>query len=292
MKRAEVIVLAIISTVLWGASFPVLKIGLENVPPVLLGTFRYLFAVPLFLIFSLILYGKKIFSMGNDWHLFVALGLAGVTVPTILQNVGMMSTTAYMSSILQATGPIFTVLLAAYFLREKLTGYKVAGIIIASAGTYIALDIHFSNLGSSMGNILVFLSAVSYATGSIIAKICLNKGYKPVHILTLSSIFGTAFLVCIAPFFNVTLSFSAETWEVIIFLAVLSTFLPYVLWYVAMEKTEISRLSFFVYLIPVFATVFSYIVLGERITWVAVVAASIIITGITIAQTHRNLNAM
>ena len=293
MKKVEIVALAITASIMWGASFPVIKIGLENVPPVLFGTLRYVIAVPLFLLLSLVLYGKKLFSIRDDIPLFIALGLVGVTMPTVLQNYGMMHTTAYMSSILQSTGPVFTVLLAAYFLKEKLTWYKTAGIIIASAGTYLALDIHFSSLGSSVGNALVLLSAVSYAVGGIIAKTCLNRGYKPVQILMLSSLFGTAVLIVVTPFSgNISLGFSAETWGLILFLAVVSTFLPYTLWYAAMEKTELSRLSFFVYLIPVFATIFSYFMIGERITWLAVLAAAIIITGITIAQTHRNLNAM
>ena len=293
MKKVEIVALAITASIMWGASFPVIKIGLENVPPVLFGTLRYVIAVPLFLLLSLVLYGKKLFSIRDDIPLFIALGLVGVTMPTVLQNYGMMHTTAYMSSILQSTGPVFTVLLAAYFLKEKLTWYKTAGIIIASAGTYLALDIHFSSLGSSVGNALVLLSAVSYAVGGIIAKTCLNRGYKPVQILMLSSLFGAAVLIVMTPFSgNISFGFSAETWGLILFLAVVSTFLPYTLWYAAMEKTELSRLSFFVYLIPVFATIFSYFMIGERITWLAVLAAAIIITGITIAQTHRNLNAM
>jgi len=293
VKKAEIVALAVTASIMWGASFPVIKIGLENVPPVLFGTLRYAIAVPLFFLLSLVLYGKKLFSIRDDIYLFVALGLVGVTLPTILQNYGMMRTTAYMSSILQSTGPAFTVLLAAYFLKERLTWYKAAGIIIASVGTYLALDIHFSSLGSSVGNALVLLSAVSYAVGGIIAKTCLNRGYKPVQILMLSSLFGTAFLIAITPSSeSISLGFSVETWGLIVFLAVVSTFLPYTLWYAAMENTEVSHLSFFVYLIPVFATIFSYVMLGERITWMAVLAAVIIMTGITIAQTHRNLNAM
>jgi len=163
VKKAEIIILAITASIMWGASFPVIKIGLENVPPILFGTLRYVMAVPLFFLLSVTLYGKKLFSIRDDIHLFIALGLAGVTLPTVLQNYGMMHTTAYMSSILQSTGPAFTVLLAAYFLKEKLTWYKATGIIIASIGTYLALDIHFSSLGSSIGNTLVLLSAVSYA---------------------------------------------------------------------------------------------------------------------------------
>jgi len=286
-------VMAVIAAILWGASFPVLKIGLEDVPPILFGVLRYMLATPLFVLFSLAFHKKGIFSVKKDIHLFIALGLMGVTMPTILQNVGMMHTTAYMSSILQSTGPLFTVILAAYFLRERLTKYKVAGIILAFIGTYLALDIHLSSLGSSLGNILVLLSAISYSAGGIIAKTCLNRGYKPLQTLTLSSIFGTIFLVAVMPFSGrATLSFSVETWEIIVFLAVFSTFLPYALWYVAMGKMEISRLSFFVYLIPVFATLFSYLILGEKLTWLAAVAAFIIMAGIAIAQTHRNLNAM
>jgi drug/metabolite transporter (DMT)-like permease len=293
VKKVVLVVMAVAASAMWGASFPVIKMGLEEVSPVLFGLLRYMIATPLFILFSLIFYKNGVFSVKKDISLFVALGLTGVTMPTVLQNYGMLHTTAYMSSILQSTGPLFTVILAAYFLGEKLTGYKIAGIVLAFLGTYLALDIRLSNPGSSLGNILVLLSAISYSSGGIIAKTCLNKGYKPVQILTISSIFGTLFLILIMPFSgDMTFSFSMDIWEIILFLAVFSTFFPYVLWYVAMEKTEISRLSFFVYLIPVFATLFSYFVLGEKITLLAVVSAFIIMAGVAIAQTHRNLNAM
>ena len=59
-----------------------------------------------------------------------------------------------------------------------------------------------------------------------------------------------------------------------------------------MKKMEVSRLSFFIYLIPVFATLFSYILLKQRITPAMILSGILIIIGVAIAQTHRNLNEL
>jgi len=138
---------------------------------------------------------------------------------------------------------------------------------------------------------MILFSAFSYSIGGVMAKYCLNKGYKPIQLISFSSLFGTCFLFITTPFVEkFTISFSFTSWLLILFLAIFPTFISFIFWYNAMEKMEISRLSFFIYLIPVFATLFSYLLLDQQITLLMVLSGIFIIIGVAIAQTHRNLN--
>ena len=75
-----------------------------------------------------------------------------------------------------------------------------------------------------------------------------------------------------------------ETWIAIFLLALFPSFIAILFWYEAMVKEEVSRLVVFVYLIPVFAVIFSYILLGEIISILTMLFAALIIGGIALAQ--------
>lgn len=288
--KGFVITLASLASLFWGLSFPITTIGLENVSPLVLALWRYALATPIFIITLLFSQGKKGLHIHSGLGMFFLLGLFGVTVPISLQNAGMVYASATISSILQSTGPLFTIFLAISFLKEPFTKRKAMGIVLASFGTVLALNVRNPETGSLVGNIMILFSAISYSIGGVLAKYCLNKGYQMLQLITFSSLFGTLFLFIATPFVErITISFSFNLWMVIIFLALFPTFFSFILWYTAMEKMEISRLSFFVYLIPVFAALFSYLLLKQHLTSLMIFSGVLIIIGVTIAQTHRSL---
>ena len=250
MEKNRAATYAIIAAALWGMSFPITKIGLQNVSPVLFAFLRYAIASLLFIF--LLFFTKNFYSINTKK--FVFLGIVAVTLPTILQNVGLKYTTAYITGFLQSTGPIYTVILAYIFLSEKINIYKILGILLAFVGVY--LMVRPEGGGNLFGNLLVLSSAISYSIGGIIAKDLLNNGYKPLQIIAFSSIFGTIFLIPMIFFEKI--SFEYASIKYILFLAIFTTFIAYLLWYSAMEKMEVSKLSFFTYLIPLFSLILAY----------------------------------
>ncbi len=261
---------------IWGLSFPVTKRGVEITSPILFAFLRYALASMLFL--SLLLHRKSFHF--SDTLFFILLGIFGVTLPTILQNIGLQYTSAYITGFLQSTGPIYTVILAYLFLGEKINAYKIAGIFLAFIGIYFMMQPKAG--GNLFGNILVLSSAICYSIGGIIAKNLLNKGYESYSVIAFSSILGTLFLLPFLPFEKISVSY--ESIKYIVFLAVFTTFIAYLLWYAAMEKMEVSKLSFFTYLIPVFSLISSHLLLNEKIKVVAIVAGFIAVLGVAIAQ--------
>ena len=276
MEKNRAATYAIIAAALWGMSFPITKIGLQNVSPVLFAFLRYAIASLLFIF--LLFFTKNFYSI--DTKKFVFLGIVAVTLPTILQNVGLKYTTAYITGFLQSTGPIYTVILAYIFLSEKINIYKILGILLAFVGVY--LMVRPEGGGNLFGNLLVLSSAISYSIGGIIAKDLLNNGYKPLQIIAFSSIFGTIFLIPMIFFEKI--SFEYASIKYILFHAIFTTFIAYLLWYSAMEKMEVSKLSFFTYLIPLFSLISSHFLLQEEIKIATILAGFIAVLGVAIAQ--------
>lgn len=267
---------ATISSALWGTSFPITKMGLNETSPLIFAFFRYLLASIFFILISL--FYKDFFRI--NVKKFFILALLSVTLPTAFQNIGLQYTKAHITGFLQSTGPLYTVILAFAFLKEKINIYKISGIFLGLTGLYFIISPQGG--GNFFGNILVLFSAICYSVGGIIAKDLLNHGAEPIQIIAFSSIFGTIFLFPLTFFEKI--SITTASFKYILFLSVFTTFLAYLLWYSAMEKIEVSKLSFYVYLIPVFSLIFSSLLLGEKIEFPTLIAGFVVLAGVAIAQ--------
>ena len=280
---------------MWSFSFPLIKIVLDNgVPPVTLAAMRAIVFIPI-LVFLLIKQGRKYIPVSKeDWLIYLSIGLFTIILPGILQNTGMMYTTASVSSIIQTSGPIFTIIFAIVILNESADKKKIVGSICALIGTIflvISLDNNINLFDSSVyGNFLILLSGVSYAISSIITKKGLERK-NPLQILGFSSLVGFIVLSVISSFerpLDVIINLSIETWFAILLLVIFPSFIALLFWYEAMINEEISRLVIYVYLMPVFAVIFSYILIGEIISIQTLLFAVLIIVGVALSQKNSS----
>lgn len=277
----------------WGLSFPMLKIALEVVPPITLGALRYGIAAILLVIYLALRGGLDtvIRPLKEDWKFFSVLGLVGITLPNIFQNFGMIWTTASLSSIIQSSGPIFTILLAVVFLHEPLGINKVLGTTLALSGAILLVTeggVKFTG-STFFGNFLILMSALSYSISSIMSKKILEK-YGPLTVAILSMVIGTAILAIFSIFESPQEhipQISLYHWFIVVVLALLPGAIALLIWYMVLRTTEVSRLILFIYLIPVFATIISYFWLNEVITIITVFFAFLIVCGVIVAQYEK-----
>ena len=294
-KRIFYFFIVLSAILMWSFSFPLIKIVLDNgVPPVTLAAMRAIVFIPI-LVFLLIKQGRKYIPVSKeDWLIYLSIGLFTIILPGILQNTGMMYTTASVSSIIQTSGPIFTIIFAIVILNESADKKKIVGSICALIGTIflvISLDNNINLFDSSVyGNFLILLSGVSYAISSIITKKGLERK-NPLQILGFSSLVGFIVLSVISSFerpLDVIINLSIETWFAIFLLVIFPSFIALLFWYEAMINEEISRLVIYVYLMPVFAVIFSYILIGEIISIQTLLFAVLIIVGVALAQKYSS----
>ena len=288
MGKWKALVMIIGAVLMWSASYPLIKIALIDVPPILLGSLRHLIFIPMLIMIFLNQRKNAFVHSRKNWFVFAGIGVFAIALPQIFQNIGMKYTTASVSSIIQSSGPVFTIALAVILLGESLNIRKVAGAFIALAGTIMLVGGGtFCFEGSTFyGNILLLLSAISYSISGVITKKGLEKN-SPFTILSFGIMVGFIVLTTTSALTEnimIITSLSIETWFVILFLALFPSFIASWLWYKILIDTELSKLAVFLYLMPVFAVLFSYIMIGEIINVYTVFFAGLIIGGVAIAQ--------
>ncbi len=286
--------LLIFSMALWGLSFPAIKVALAVVDPLTLGLIRVLFGTVPLLIFVVIKKGwiPTFAPLRNDPLPFVGIALTQFFLPLSAQNIGMgmmdPATAASLSSIIQATSPIFSIVLSSMYLGEYIGKIKGMGTGLALTGTLLLVTRGGIVLGGATltGNLLLLSSAVFYAISGVLTKKALSK-YDPILIITLALVVSS-FLFIPAALITEPITqlrfVSWDIWLLMFFLGFVCNGIALLIWYVVMIDSQLSKVVLFSYLIPLFGTIFSFIFLGEVIFLQTILAGFIIISGVTLAQ--------
>jgi len=276
------------AVVMWATSFPLIKVGLDFMPPLTFAFIRYSIAA---ILMTAILFRRKGFSaMANeyrsDWKILTLVGVFGIAMPNALLNIGLQYTTASLSAIIQASGPVFTLIFAVILLKEFLGLDKVVGSVIAIIGTVLLVSqsgLDISN-ASFVGNVIILASSMCYAISGVITKVALRK-HHPVDVTGWSLIVGSFLLLCTTPLeIGAAMNFNWQFAVIVVMLGIFPGCLAFLFYNYVLRTSEVSSLAFFIYLIPVIATLLAILFLGEIITAETIILASIAILGVVIAQ--------
>jgi len=276
------------AVVMWATSFPLIKVGLDFMPPLTFAFIRYSIAA---ILMTAILFRRKGFSaMANeyrsDWKILTLVGVFGIAMPNALLNIGLQYTTASLSAIIQASGPVFTLIFAVILLKEFLGLDKVVGSVIAIIGTVLLVSqsgLDISN-ASFVGNVIILASSMCYAISGVITKVALRK-HHPVDVTGWSLIVGSFLLLCTTPLeIGAAMNFNWQFAVIVVMLSIFPGCLAFLFYNYVLRTSEVSSLAFFIYLIPVIATLLAVLFLGEIITAETVILASMAILGVVIAQ--------
>ena len=224
----------------------------------------------------------------RDLPILFGLAIAQIFMPNLLQNIGLEYTTASVSSVLQSTTPVFTLLLSFILLKENVGLRELAGVTVAMLGVILlSTGGNVTNLAGSvfLGNLLQVGVAASYAVSGIVGKHLLKK-YQPMFIVTLTFVFGGALLTLFAVVFERNLWPAALSNEVIMALLLLSFMycVGLVCWYDVLQRTGVFRLYVLLFTMPVLAVLISVIVLRESFTALDIVFSGLTLLGVGITQ--------
>jgi drug/metabolite transporter (DMT)-like permease len=268
MGRAEWALLGLLS-LLWGGSFFFSKVALAELPPfsVVLGRVG-LAAVALQL--AVRLSGRPMPIDRGLWGRFVVLGALNNLIPFSLIFYGQTQIPSGLASILNATTPLWTVLLANWLTHdERLTAGRLGGVLTGLLGVVVLLG---SDLWSSAGlsvlaQLAVLGAAVSYACAGIFGKGF--RGLPPV-VTAAGQVTATALmmlpiaLVVDRPWARPLPGLA--TWGALAGLALLSTALAYGIYFRLLATVGATNLLLVTFLIPVSALLLGMLILGERVT--------------------------
>ncbi len=275
----------VLTTAFWGGSFVAGKIALPEFPPMTLTFFRFILATAMIFPYMLVKEKEKI-PKRQDIPLLFGLGILGISGYFAFQFTSLLYTSAANSSTINALNPLTSSVIAAYLTDERLTKRKVVLIILALSGVLLTVsggDVGvLLNMSFNKGDLIMFLAMISFSFYGVFSKRA-TKRYSPLLVTSYVFLFG---LIQITPlmlregvWMNV-LSFSSKAWFAIVFMAIGSSVIGYLIQQIAIQRIGVNKTSLFINLVPIFATIFAHFVLGDPITIVNVVAISIIVAAV------------
>ena len=293
MEDRKALVALIVTVLIWGSSFAAVKIVLGELTPLGLSFLRSVVAT-----FALVLllgfnegFAKLRRALREKFVYFIVLVVAGVVLFNIFQNMGIQYTSSGIASVLLATNPLFVLVLGTVFLQERINRNKSIGMTFGFVGVVIIMlggksIVGFLISSSFIGNILVLCSALCWGLYVIMNKKVLQR-YSPLLLTASAFIFGSLvlFLVSLSSGdFPAIMSLSMTSWLLVIYLGFVSSGVAYFLWNYALNKTEASKASVFLFLIPVVAILLGKVILAERITFSIVAGGGLVLSGIYLIE--------
>ncbi len=181
--------------VIWGLSIPITKLGLETMPPVLLTAMRFGVAVPPLLLMTL---GKQRMPL-KALVQAAALGIVGIGIGQLGQNLGVARTTASVATIVSATIPLLTVVFAALRFGQPVSLRQKMGLLAAFLGiALLALgggDDASSPANSSLAGVAILLVSAGAIAFYYVWSVDLTRTYGSVPVVAWSTLFGFLSLV-------------------------------------------------------------------------------------------------
>ena len=212
-------------------------------------------------------------------------GLLGITIYHVALNFGEVTVESGAASLIIAAGPVFTALLSAAFLRERLSFLGWLGIGIAFAGVAVISVSGSKGLEFSPGSLLLLVSAVVTAAYFIVSKPGLKK-YSAIEYASYAIWAGTIPMLVFLPVLVKQMPVAQPSATLaIVYLGVFPAAIAYVLWSYALARMSASLLSSFLYLSPVLAMGIAWVWLDELPTWLTIVGGLVAIVGVVLVQT-------
>lgn len=278
---------AILSMIFWSFSFVWVKIVYEAYGPLTTVLFRLLISSGLMLIFTLLSRKLQRIQPG-DLKFFVLLAFFEPFLYFMGESYGLKYVSSTVASVIVATIPLFTPVVAWYFYKEKLSKTNLFGLVITFFGvSLVVLDSSFNFTASPLGVALEFL-AVAGAIGYASLLKGISHRYNTFTIITYQNLAGAIFFL---PFWIgfeandfASIPFHAEAFWAIIKLAIFASTFAFILFTYSVRSIGINKSNIFINIIPVFVAVIAYFVLGDRLNFHQMVGIAIVISGLFLAQ--------
>jgi drug/metabolite transporter (DMT)-like permease len=252
--------------ILWSAAFAMAKLALADCPPFFLLTIRFIAAGGISLAGAAWLQANWHLS----WHDGLILAVIGIVNNALylgFNYYGMHTVSAGLTALIVSTNPVFTALLAAFFLDEPLTVRKVIGLVLGVGGVALIVESRIAGGTASVAGVGLNLAAlISLVGGTILFKRLAPK----TDLAVANGVQALAGGVVLAPFAFAFESVSdiVPTWRLLaamLYLIVLGSIVAYYLWFRLLKVYGATAASAYHFVMPPLGMLFGWILLGEHI---------------------------
>ena len=272
--------------IIWSSSFLWIKVAIEEMGPMTLVAYRVLLGL-LFGIAVILIQREKMPRTLKAWTPLLVLGLTNVAIPFFLISWGEKTIDSGVASILDATVPLFTIVVAHFLLHDdKMTVQKVAGLLIGFAGVVVLMS---KDIGDSAGSLLgqgaVILASAFYAGSSIYAR-KFTEDTSGIFRSMGPLVSATAVMWLASFFFESPVHVPDQSiiWIALLWLGILGSGVAFVMLFYLIHEIGPTRTTMVTYLFPLGGVTLGVIFLHETLTWEIVVGAALILASLVVAN--------
>lgn len=275
------------SLLLWASSFVAIRAVVREYSPGGLALVRFGVASLVFLVWALARGDTMRRPAARDLPGFLATGIVGITIYHLALNAGERTVSAGVASLIVNLNPIFTALIAALTLGERLGPRGWAGVAIGFTGAAILSVGQSGGLRLEPGTGLVLVAAVAQAIYFVLQKPYLTR-YRPIEATAYAIWLGTLFLLPLLPaaLADVRQSSTAATLGAV-YLGVFPGAVAYACWAYVLSRMPAGRATSSLYLVPPIALLIGWLLLGERPGALALVGGAVALGGVALVNAGR-----
>ena len=289
MSNRDLIIFITLSF-MWSLSFIFYRIGVPEFGSLAFASLRVVLAGLTMLVF-VILKKKNRVGIRENWKVLTLVGLFSAAVPFILFAFSARSVNAGVLAVLNASVPMISGFIASVFFKDRLSKKQILGLVIGVIGVMILMSENlFGGQGAGSGSGLLpmgyaLLACVGYALGANITRNYLEN-VSPVAITAGSLIIASVIMLPVAVYeFPYGKSISLTAWISVICIGVFSTAIALIFMNQLIKSIGPVRATSITLVIPIFAIILGYLLLGEALDTPAIIGSIMILFG-----TYLSLN--
>ncbi len=261
----------------WGVSFLMIKWAGHAFPPFWIAFLRSVFG-GLVLLLTLGVQKQRL-PARQHWPMLLVVAFFSNALPWLCFALGEQTVSSNIASILNATTPLFTLLIAAGLRDTRLQWQMVLGVLIGLGGVALTVSGGLSGGQASLAGVLTILvAALSYGVGSTIAKRKI-AGLTPLSIAASQMVFASLWLLPLAVFGPHPYGVTAQALGSVAVLGVFGSGLAYLVFYGLLAQISATQVNAVTYILPIWGMFWGFLA-GEHVGWTALVGVAVTLTGL------------
>lgn len=278
---------------IWGSTWLFIKLGLRDLPPISFAAIRFALASAILLA---IVAARRTPLPRNrsEWSLILKTGVFAFGVNYGLLFWGEQHISSGLAALLQATIPVFGMLIAHQYLPgERLTAWKLGGALLGVAGVGVIFSNQLAAEGGMAlwGSAAIVVGAVFVAYANVLVK-ARGSGIEPATLAAGQMLCGLVPLACIGLAFEGNpFKFHWTTLAVVslLYLTLVGSVAAFLLYYWLVRNMDVTKTMLIALVTPLAAVLLGMIVLGEQLTWRTVAGGALIMSGIGLVVLRRRV---
>ncbi|MFZ0471379.1 MAG: DMT family transporter [Bacteroidales bacterium] len=284
----------VFSMIFWSFSFIWFKIANKSYDPITIVFIRLCIATILLSTFLWITHGFKGVRK-EDRKYFLLLAFFEPFMYFLGESFGLTYVSSTVGSVIISTIPVFAVVFAWIFYRERLKLINYAGVIVSFIGVIIFITSGSGTIAVNLKGLVLMFLAVAAAVGYNMVLVRLASIYNPVSIVNIQNALGLILFLPLFLIFDlkkvIATGIVAESFSSIVLLAIFASSGAFILFAYSVRHLGISRANIFSNLIPVFTAIFAFFIVGDKLTLRNAAGMAVVIAGLFLSQIGKKEGA-